>query len=317
MYLSITKNFFIVIAATELSNQISIGAVVISTITAVIAFMSNRNANRSAAAAENSAQSGYVAAVAAENSAQASQEANIYAKKQTELLEHDILHTHSPKLIPIASEHEFKGVTLDHDLEGMTVHHTHLNSAEGLLIEITNVSKGNAYMVSSRLEIDLNELFNNYDFKQSPNPYNEVHIHRYQLRVNKPHQTLSAQILEGDEVTRERTTTLPKNYKKTPIVRENESISVSVPKYILQILIDTLYRGINNNDYFKSNEFKSINLIIEYKTGSQMETSKYTIKKYALTISDLHYIEPTHDDYGNIIGNHFTFSLDFDFIEEE
>lgn len=319
MYLITAIRSYVFLSAVDISDFISFGALFVSFITVAVAIISNNNANRSATAAENSAKSGDVAAQAAENAAQASKEANIYAKKQTELLEKDLLNTHSPKLIPIASQHEFNLVTMDQDLDLMSIYSHDEKSAEGLFIEITNVSKGNAYMVSSRLEIDASELFNVYDFKCSPKSYNEKHSHLYQFRVSIPNQTtdskLTAQIIEGDEVTREKTTIDLKTYKRTPIVRENDSINVSVPKYILQILIDTLYRGISDKNYLNGIESKLIHLIIEYKTGSQLETNDFTTKKYALSITDLDFVEPIPDGYGNFSGNCFVFSLDFDFIE--
>ena len=257
------------------------------------------------------------ASLSAKRSAEISQEANEYIKKQTEYMEKDLLNSHSPKLLPIPLKANFPVSKIDYDFTQEDMFH----KPDKLNISIINVSQGNAYMVSSWLEVDsetLNRYFNNLN--STPFYYNR-HVSEYLFSSEIDDDSeelnnykLNVQIYENeeDEPIDVIEGSLEKRYIDTfPIIKQNEESSVHIPNYIYPIILDSLYRKYDEVDFLFDTNEKIINLIIQYKTGSQLESNEYMIRKYAISFTDFDFIESKE-----LKDSKFLFSVVFDFIDE-
>lgn len=313
-----SKLSYLIFSSVDISDLISFGALFVSVITAIIAIVSNSNAYRSAIAAENSAQSGNIAAQAAENSAKASHEANIYSKKQTELLEQDLLITHSPKLIPLHGN-------IETNLFSM---HEASNSAFSKTIDlnVTNVFQGNAYVVSAWLEISA-ENVTEFSGKVSNAFYKETMKETYTFNVIND-KKLNQKYLE---VNIYNSYELNTGFFQIPIetlqdlqasiLKEHETIKVLIPPYIYPIFLHILLDNWNDTYKIKKEIDLPIKLYIKFKSASQLEQNLSSLRVYNLTISHINPIlnrkRESKDDFNesiNFCG--FKFFINYIFLKE-
>lgn len=259
-----------------------------------------------------------ISAEIARESAEVAKESTLYTKKQTDLMEKDLINTHLPKLIPIPRE-----ITISFSKINTSSNSNRLGITPTFDIDVTNVFQGNAYMVSAWLQIDIEKLFNSYNNLDSPQSYNRYHDEKYQFKVyiNKfiEKSIFNTLRIKENQITEVWESSIPQaGYPISSIVKQDEKHKIFIPDYVAKIILDSLYKSIDlpssRKDSIGINEFG--NLFIRYKTGNQLETTDYTIRAYKLSISNIFVTELTTNDYGDIDESKFIFSIDFIFLNE-
>lgn len=252
----------------------------------------------------------------AKKSAEIAKESSEYTKKQTFLMEEDLKNTHLPKLIP---------VPLNFVLPKQKIHSSafldDISKKEIYEINITNVFQGNAYMVSSWLEIDINTL-KTYDRFSSTEAYNSLHNEKYEFRihmnpkVDKSIFNILLKDCEGVITEVLESSIFQVNYPKISILTQNSTFPIFIPNHIEKIILDDLYR-LNENPRQKNRAINQmIKLCIKYKSGPQLETDDYTLRIYKFSISNLSQPLIISNENINDIDDDFVFSIDFHFMDE-
>lgn len=297
------------------SDLVSYAALIFSGITVFISIANYRAAKKSAEAAEISAESGNRSAEAAEKSAHLSDVAVKLSKEQTEYMKNDVLNKYLPKLLP-STQNLYYSLT---DIISIDSYLTDFKNPTS--IHITNVTQGNAYMVSSWLEISQEDLLEYFYKEKSPDYYNTKATHSYNLifqsNENPSENKLITEILEDNFSTNSITTpTFSKNDCIKSIIRPEESCDVFFPNYVKQVIAHTLYSAYENKDYLHKPQNAIIKLVIQYKTGSQLDSDNFMTRKYLLSFSSIKYSETVLTPATVVGPEFFTASLNFKFLEE-
>lgn len=223
-------------------------------------------------------------------SAEASKESIKSIETQTNLMKIDVTNTHEPLLIPISREYLLPAISFNQtylDLENLDFE-----------IEIVNVSQGNAYMISSWLEIDIEDLIKIYDKKTSPGSYGEFFEHSYELNFTSKEQKsnyIETTIYPDDESYERKEDDVIKDHvanffdRNEPIIKSGQTLKVDTPQYILRVLLDLIYRALYQdiNHYIEN---KIIKLNIKFKTREQLENEDVTVRIYQLKVSRVVYV---------------------------
>lgn len=260
---------------------------IFSGITIWISFATYRAAKKSAAAAEMSAKAGSRSALAAEQSAQLSNTAVDLTKEQTEYMKNDALNKYMPKLLPSTQKLYISSRILNSP--GDTEHKINDPNHN---IQITNVTQGNAYMVSSWLEISQEDLLENFYNEHSPKNYNEMNRYSYNL-IFKSNEDPTRSKLITDYYDRSfNFSSIPnpafaKNDQIESIVKSGEKCEVYIPEYVTQVIMHILYSALGNKNYLQHQKESLIKLVIQYKTGHQLDSDNFMTRKYLLSFSDV------------------------------
>lgn len=215
-------------------------------------------------------------------SAQASKISVDFIRDQTKIMEQDLENNHYPLLIPIPSK--MKMPIISQNIKSLSVESTKFSWS------VVNVSHGDAYMVSTWLETDIEILRNNYKCKSSSKYYNLYHDHSYKLiykEKDKNLRIIETEILKdsGEKSSIKTVITDNRGSSVTAIQKRSDSINVDVPFYIARILVDVIYRNSFLNNVQNTNP--EINLFIKYKTRDQLKTEDYAVEKYKMSITNI------------------------------
>lgn len=295
------------------SDLVSYAALIFSGITVFISIANYRAAKKSAVAAEVSAASGSRSALAAEQSAQLSNTAVELTKEQTEYMKNDVLNKYMPKLLP--------------STQRLYISANFLNSVgdfskkidkSSYNIFITNVTQGNAYMVSSWLEISQDDLLSNFYRERSSQFYKELNKFTYDLMFKSnedpTRSTLVSEYLDNNlNFHSINNTTFVKDTSIESIIKPEERYTVHVPEYIKQATMHILYSAYENKSYLKQQQNSIIKLVIQYKTGNQLDSDSFMTRKYLLSFSDVEITTLPDAFIGDII---FKVSINFKFLED-
>lgn len=309
----------------------------------IISLRSNRKAERSAIASErsataaehsarssaesvfiakNSAEAGLRSALAAEKSSDSSQEANKYAKEQTEMFERELTNNHLPKLIPISKEgsinlqsHE----NLDYDFP--TLYTNNKNTSDLFNIRVKNVFGGNAYVVSSWLEIALDDLINFYHEVESPDEYNANYRHTYEFQIPHGEEYVDDNLYTFISIDQQDVDMfelpLRQHYiENHMLIKKEEELEVFIPDYVTQIVVDNLFRLWGNPSDHDEPRYKIINLIIKYKTGFQLDSNEYRLRKYTMRLNDIFVFGENFGSSKKDGDIEFFFNLNFEYISD-
>lgn len=259
-----------------------------------------------------------IASNSAKESARIARESTQHTKKQTELMERDLINTHLPKIIPIPQNINIPVSKIHTSLSS-----NNIGVTTKFEIDVTNVTQGNAYMLSAWLEISNENLQEHVNDSYSPKSYNDLHHEGYKFRVyiNDPYESIFTTLIMEEYYTTEvwQSPVRQAGYPISSILKQDEKHKIFIPDYVAKIILDSLYKSIDlpssTKDSININKF--CKLFIKYKTGNQLETSDdYTLRIYKLSITNMFITEPSTNDYGNIDESNFIFSIDFLFEDE-
>lgn len=283
------------------------------------AVLSARVSAESVFIAEKSAEAGLRSAVAAEESFKSSLEANAFAKKQTEILETELYNTYLPKLLPIHSTVKIP----KSEIHNAFYHQLFWPDPSQFELEVANVSNGNAYMVSSWLEIQDDKLIDFHE-EASPSIYNHTYDSSYNFVIDKNDQDTQLRMAVEFTIRGEIFVTGGKmNFSppRIPVLKLNETMKIFLPNYIVAIITHAVYKSwIDEPEYLHERIDSLIILKIKYKNGPQLESDDYTLRSYTLSLNDLQPVTTrTVDDLSDKVTREvtgFKISIDFNFVEE-
>lgn len=293
------------------SDLVSYAALIFSGITVFISIANYRAAKKSAEAAEQSATSGSRSAKAAEQSAEISNLAIELTKEQTEYMKNDAINKYMPKFLP-STQNIYISSKIIKAPGDISTEIDKLNHD----IYITNVTQGNAYMVSSWLEISQEDLLENFYKEKSPEFYNRMHKYPYDLIFQSNNDSTKSQLISNyyDGMLNFMSILKPTidiNNQISSIIKPEDRHRVYVPSYVRQVIMHILYSACENKNYVQQQNKSIIKLVINYKTGNQLDSDNYMTREYSLSFSDVDYTE--NPLLENLV---FKASLTFKFLQD-
>lgn len=225
------------------------------------------------------------AAKSAQISAEIARDATSHTEQQTLLLKEQFERSINPKLIPslikinrnFLSITEFGDSIFDDDTSVM----------------IKNVGKGNAYYISSWIE--LNDVDRYLDLNLKTSYMGMMGAFKYDLEFIKANKYEESKI--SIRQFRENSEGLKRTTNKSfyinhptiphPSLNESESIDFPIPKYVLALFGNIICNGpyIKGIPEDNGKRIYKFTLYIRYQTDTQLQTSSYSISKFDLVLN--------------------------------
>ena len=223
------------------------------------------------------------AAESARKSTDLSKQAISFTKTQTNLMERELSATLLPKIVPsnknivITQSTLYKNISIEDD--------TDFNLST-LNLNLTNIFKGKAYMVSAWLNIDTDaiSILSSYP---PPDFLKDEHGRTYQINLHLDENTNIPVAIAVEFNDSNEKYLYPYTDPNTPygnvkeVLKEEESIEISVPPYVSRLITHyiflKLYYGLPLHD-------DAISLNINYKTFEQIDTEEHYQRKFSFRI---------------------------------
>ncbi|MCC9624753.1 hypothetical protein LPB41_23975 [Thalassospira sp. MA62] len=228
--------------------------------------------------------------------------AALSAKNSADLLKLEYDNKHMPKLMPIIANFKIPRSKINQNLldkSYLSQDYSNLN------LELINVFQGNAYMVSTWLEISPKDILL---LQKEKTPMSYIESFKEEYQFNKSHTPFLFKLTSNN-----------KNYEYfvfksnqlsqiKPVVKTQETIKINFPSYVSTVLLHSIYKQIDDFNSRSLPSENSIKLQIEYKTSNELDTEQTIRRTYSVLLNTL--IAFPEDDEIN-------FDINYKFLSEK